>query len=512
MSRPEKKSSRSGPYDDSHTQLLRSSLWNVIGQGLPLIAGVLTIPYVVAHLGTDRFGVLAIAWIFIGYFSMFDLGLGRALTRSAAEMIAAGKDAELPKMVWDAIFLMCLLGAVGGMIIYWSSAVIVQSILNTPQYLQHEVILAFRIIALAVPIVVITLGLRAVLEAYRRFDLVNILRIPMGLWTFIAPVLTLQFTSQIHVIVAVLVIGRIAALIAHYILSLRLVPRPTMQRSLDVRQYVPLIRYGGWMTVANIISPLMVYMDRFLIGAVLSMSAVAYYATPYEVITKVWLLPVALVSALFPAISSKFNQDRKKAANFLYLGIKTLFITVFPLCLLIITFSNEILSVWIDEDFAEQSTTVMQILGVGVFLNSLARMPFVFIQGAGRPDLIALTYVVELPFYLWAVWWLITGYNIEGAAFAWTARILVDMCIFTYITTRLLSNVAVTNLKYYIACGLCVGLLLLSMVFTAPSNKILWVTVTSCTFLYLAWQRLLSNSEKRQIILALARKTKQFTS
>jgi O-antigen/teichoic acid export membrane protein len=49
----------------------------------------------------------------------------------------------------------------------------------------------------------------------------------------------------------------------------------------------PLIRFGGWMTVANVINPIMVQMDRFLIGALLSTAAVAYYTTPYYYSVKI---------------------------------------------------------------------------------------------------------------------------------------------------------------------------------------------------------------------------------
>src|ERR1700723_1921283 len=57
----------------------------------------------------------------------------------------------------------------------------------------------------------------------------------------------------------------------------------------------PLLRFGGWMTVSNIVGPLMVTLDRFLIAGLISVTAVAYYATPYELVTKLLLVPVAVV-------------------------------------------------------------------------------------------------------------------------------------------------------------------------------------------------------------------------
>jgi len=60
--------------------LARNTLLNFIGQAVPLLVGVATIPFIVRGLGTERFGFLSLAWVVLGYFAIFDLGLGRATT------------------------------------------------------------------------------------------------------------------------------------------------------------------------------------------------------------------------------------------------------------------------------------------------------------------------------------------------------------------------------------------------------------------------------------------------
>jgi len=64
--------------------LARNTLLNLLGQAVPLLVGVLTIPFIVHGLGTERFGLLSLAWVILGYFTIFDLGLGRATTKPAA--------------------------------------------------------------------------------------------------------------------------------------------------------------------------------------------------------------------------------------------------------------------------------------------------------------------------------------------------------------------------------------------------------------------------------------------
>ena len=75
------------------SRLAHNSVLNLIGQGIPFLAAFFAIPLLIRGLGTDRFGVLTLAWMVIGYFSLFDLGLGRALTQVVAENASRGDHA-----------------------------------------------------------------------------------------------------------------------------------------------------------------------------------------------------------------------------------------------------------------------------------------------------------------------------------------------------------------------------------------------------------------------------------
>src|SRR5713226_2838068 len=93
--------------------LARNTIWNLVGNGAPLIVAVFSIPILIHGLGKDRFGVLALAWALIGYASLFDIGLGRALTQLVAKKLGAGEDHEVPALVWTSLLLMLALGVVG---------------------------------------------------------------------------------------------------------------------------------------------------------------------------------------------------------------------------------------------------------------------------------------------------------------------------------------------------------------------------------------------------------------
>src|SRR5215813_1407314 len=85
--------------------LAKNTLWNLLGNGAPLILAVFCIPILIRALGKDRFGVLTLAWALIGYASLFDFGLGRALTQLVARKLGAGEERDVPTLVWTSLLL-----------------------------------------------------------------------------------------------------------------------------------------------------------------------------------------------------------------------------------------------------------------------------------------------------------------------------------------------------------------------------------------------------------------------
>lgn len=483
------------PLTSGHL-LARNTIWNLIGNGAPMIVAVFSIPILIAGLGKDRFGVLALAWALIGYAGLFDLGLGRALTQLVAQKLGAGEDHEVPMLVWTSLALMLLLGLVGTAAVVLASPWLVQRTLNVPATLQRETLQAFYLLGLCVPLVITTAGLRGLLEAYQHFRLTNVLRIPMGVFTFVGPLLVLPFSRSLFPVVAVLVAGRFVAWAAHVILCLKVMPALRRGVAWESAAVGSLLRFGGWMTVSNIVSPLMVTLDRFLIGAAVSMAAVAYYATPYEVVTKFLFVSSAVMGVMFPAFSTSFVRDRARTALLYSRCIKYLFLILFPVVLLTVALAKNGLTVWLGADFAQHSFRVLQWLAVGVFLNGLAQVPFALVQGVGRPDLTAKLHLIELPFYLLGLWWLISAYGIEGVAIAWTVRVALDT-LFLFCIARWLLPESVPASRYTVpTVAVALAVLLSASLPTAPIAKMIFLSCVLLAFISGGWFLALAPDER----------------
>jgi O-antigen/teichoic acid export membrane protein len=478
--------------------LARNTFWNLVGSIAPMAAAVFCIPVLVRQLGTDRFGILTLIWTVIGYGSLFDLGVGRALTQLVAKKLGTGDEDEIPSLAWTSFMLLLGLGLAGFGVVVVLAPWMVRSVLHVPAMLQTETVHCFYCLGLSIPAVVFTAGLRGLLEAKQKFAIVNALRIPMVLFTFVGPLLVLPFSRKLVPIVAMLATGRLISWAAHLILCLRVIPALRTQVTWHLTNVIQLLRFGGWMTVTNVIGPLMVSVDRFLIGALLTVTAVAYYTTPYELITKLWLIPTAVLGVMFPAFSTSFVQDPSRTTLLYSRTLKYIFLLLFPLVLVVVVFAKDGMRLWLGNEFAIRSVPVLQWLAVGVFLNCLAQVPFAVIQGVGRPDLTAKVHALELPAYLLALWFLTRTFGIEGAAIAWTVRATVDALLLFVLARRFTSFVAAS--QHWRTIPIIAGALVTLAAATIPQGlmvRSIFLLATILTFVLLAWFLVLSPDERR---------------
>lgn len=467
--------------------LAASALWSLAALAIPALVGVAAIPFIIRGLGVERFGVLTLAWMVIGYFSLFDLGLGRALTKFAAALLPSAARSDLDRLLWTAWYLMLALGLAGGaaltIIVPW----LVRTALNIPPELQRETLQTFYLLAWSIPIVVLTAGFRGLLEGAQEFRLTSLVKIPTGVLTFIAPLFVLRYTTNLAAIVLALIAVRLAGAIIYAVMCHRVVHRHGSPTAIDGGAARTLLGFGAWMTVSNVISPLMVSVDRFFVGAFLSIAAVAYYATPFEAVTRLLIIPSAVTAVLFPAFSTASMIDRPRMVELFRTGMRAVFLGMYPITLVVITFAPELLRLWLGDSFAVQSRDVLRWLSLGVLMNSLAAMPFALLQGIGRSDATAKIHLAEAPVYLVLMVWLIQAYGITGAAIAWCARATLDMSLLYWYAGRQLRTATsgwVRDIAIFTALTPALGA---GLFLRTSLQKILLASILLVSFAALAW-------------------------
>jgi len=243
----------------------------------------------------------------------------------------------------------------------------------------------------------------------------------------------------------------------------------------------------------------MVNVDRLLIGVLLSVSSVAYYATPYEVVTKLWIIPSAIVGVLFPAFATALAENRARAELLYEKGVKYIFLALFPIVLCFVLLGRMGLALWLGPSLAEHCAPILRLLAIGVFANSLAQVPFWQIQAANRPDLAAKVHVVELPCYLLLFWYLTTKYGIEGAGIAWAVRATIDAVVMFWLSGGLLSESKGFNRQLLKISALAALVFLVSFWMNGNVMAVLYLVVVSTLFAIGAWSQYLSPIERQLV-------------
>jgi O-antigen/teichoic acid export membrane protein len=313
---------------------------------------------------------------------------------------------------------------------------------------------------------------------------------------FAVPTLVTFWRHDLAALALSVALVRVTELCVLVAVSVRTFPEVFRAADIDGRAAGHLFRLGGWMTVSSVVGPVMMYFDRFVIAATVSAAAAAHYAAPYEVVTRLLVLPAALAGVLLPGFAARLRGSPASAAPLYGSGIRLAVLMVLLPVVAFVTLAPELLGLWLGPEFGEQGTLVLRLLSAGVLLNAGAQVPFALLHSVGRPDLTARLHLLELPFYLVILFPLITAFGIAGAAIAWMVRASVDALALFVIARRALPEVARmpahgATLAALAAAGLAIGWSIEGL----PA-KIAFLAVYGAVSAAVAWWAILTPPER----------------
>lgn len=472
------------------------TIYNLLGLLSPLLFAVFLLPFIISSLGNEKFGLLSLCWVFIGYFSLFDFGIGRALTKVVSEKIATKHHENIAGIFWTSMLLIFSISVIGSVVVWLLNKFLVFQLFNISARYTQEASKTFYLLAIAIPIVTTNSALRGFLEAYHEFGKINVLRSFLGILMFLGPVITLFFSDKLYVIVFVLICIRIIFWTIYLLFCFKRFPALIQSFRTDKKSISYLLRLSSWMTVSNFISPLMTYIDRFLIATIISVTAVTFYSTPYEVITRFLVFATGICGVLFPSFSASF-VDNKDISRKMYLkGVKYISLLLFPIIFISILYASQGLNIWLGKDFAIKSGLILQLIAFGVFFNSIAQIPFTFLQGIGKPDITAKIHLIELPLYMVAIFLALKNYGINGAAAVWSLRVVLDAILLFIMSLPFLGIGRKILTKLVLSELLLSSVLCVSFFIKVLELKIIFSIIILTVFILLTWKVLIDQNEK----------------
>lgn len=411
--------------------LIKNTFWNLSGYVIPSIVAIPSLGILARNLGPERFGLFTLAVAIVGYASIFDAGLTRAVIRE----ISIFKDdlVEKNKIVANSSLILSILGVIGGSTIYFCGPTIVH-LLNVRLIYHIEALKAVSLISLSLPFFLLNQVWLAILEGQEEFKKINLIKTFNSSFIAGMPALFSLFSATLSWAVMGLVFARFISLIITFLVC----KDHVLKAGFNVNKSTAsrLMKYGGWITVSNIISPLMSYFDRFIVSHIMGASHVAFYTAPAEGVQRLTIFPSALSRAVFPKLSGRYAfREKNKQRKLAYC---IMIAATLPIALFGMVFSKPILMIWLGENYGGLAAEIFKILMLGFFFNSIAQIPFASIQAAGFSKVTAMIHLCELVPYLVILYYFINLWGVTGAAIAWTLRILVDCLVLIIINGRLI--------------------------------------------------------------------------
>ncbi|RFU47701.1 oligosaccharide flippase family protein [Paraburkholderia sp. DHOC27] len=403
--------------------ILRNVAINFFGLVLPTFVSLVTVPSYIRLLGVERYGVIALVWTLIGYFSILDLGMSMAAQNHISKALASNDADESARVFWSATWLNLVTGVVGGLIIYFGAFLYTAYFTRVTPALQHEVYMALPWLAIAIPIANVSWVFAGAINGAERFGIYNT---NQTIGTFIFQLLPLGAAwlmgpSLQNVLAAAVVARLIAAAMLGWSSFKVLGIRKVLPPQLGVAK--GLFNFGGWMLVASVTTMVADSLDKVFLGTGLGARFVTFYTVPQNLVTRLNIVPTALVRTLFPRLSA---VGREHADLITQQSLEFLNAAFTPVTLGAMFVLGPFLHLWVGDEIATVAAPVGRMLIISVWLVGQANVTRIMIQSQVNPAVAARVGVFELPLFAAALWFGIGHFGLTGAAVAVAGRALFD--------------------------------------------------------------------------------------
>jgi O-antigen/teichoic acid export membrane protein len=118
----------------------------------------------------------------------------------------------------------------------------------------------------------------------------------------------LYYSNSLFDIILAVLIGRLISLIFFTYFVMKLIPLNLSYNKYHVSR---LIRFGAWVSVSSILQPILMLTDRFILAYKLGAASVTHYVVPYNLASKLSIVPNSLASVLFPRFSMESDNSNQ---------------------------------------------------------------------------------------------------------------------------------------------------------------------------------------------------------
>lgn len=428
---------------DDLKRSLRNATYSSLDYLLLPILWIIGTPILVSRLGTDQYGIWALANTFMGLSGVFAFGLGAATIKYVSKYRALNDEVSIVRVIRSTLTMYAVFGLVAGLIIFAAAPLLVTTIFSKIQGENVALaVAALRVGAFGIMVRFIDEVFHAGMHGFERYDLSA--KISMVITVLIVSMnvgLVLAGFSVSEMLLASIIIIFTGALVKAFILKRQLVPNLVIAPLIDIPTLKEVFSFGIYSWVQSLSYILLSQADKFIIASLLGPSALTYYAVCLQLAQQIHTLISKAASFLFPLASVVQEQgDTKRLRSFYFKGIHLTTILGVAIGFPMFMLSHSILTLWMGQAFADEAAIILRILSFTFTLLVTSIVPYYYLNGTGFVRLNALFGLASGLIVSVTALLTIPILGVAGAAWARAANAPIDVISRTVLHFRVLDD------------------------------------------------------------------------
>ena len=373
----------------------RNAVANWTAFAFTAIVGFLLSPYVVSHLGAERYGVWSLIAGLVGYLGLLDLGIRQAVNRYTAHYHAAGAHEEGSLIISAALRLFGFLGIlavlVSAVLAYFAPV-----LFNIPPELAEDAqaIVVLGGLGMAVSLVSGVFG--GIVSGLERFDIQCVLDI------FVTAVRTAAIVLVLHEgygLVALAVIQLCSSVLycaVFWIAAHRLYAQLRIHLWGVLNPHIrTILSFSASLTVLYALGKIISFSDNLVIGAFLPIEAVTFFAIAGTLSMNAKEMPKALSNLMTPRVSALTSQGSDRVGELIVRVAKIATLASTPIALTFLLRGESFITLWMGSAYGRVSGEVLQILAIVVWLDASRFVVIDSLTGMAKQRLVIPGVVIE---------------------------------------------------------------------------------------------------------------------
>jgi len=321
-------------------------------------------PFIVSKIGMDQFGLWSLIFSIVALFGLMDLGFATAANKYMGEFHGSGDYAGRNQVLATLLAVYIGLGLICIAIVAVVSLYAADWFHLSPE-LGHWFQLALWLLGGVVAINLPLNLFKAVLNGSGRMTVVNGIDMSMQLLNAALIVTLLQQGYGIRALIfstaATMLLGPLLAMILAFVLTPKLSVAPRLFSRSRVKE---LLGFSFYFFIANIAVLVILRIDPPVIQTFMSLSAVAVYAIGAKIAEYTYYLNKQFSNALMPLVAqSRGGGDEATIDRVLLDGTRFGMAIALPFVALLFFYAEDIILLWMGEDFAEAVPVLRLLLG-----------------------------------------------------------------------------------------------------------------------------------------------------